>query len=98
MNQRDFADEAEKIDAERARVLEAILASGAENGSAGPTATAGPPANRSGLMEALLSLNDRCDELRALFFPQARALSIANGRATTWSASGLMRTVWAKRS
>ncbi len=82
----DFATAAAAIDAERDRLLEALAAT---RGHARAEAD-------ERLIHSLARLNSRADELRATFFPQATALSIAHGTATTWSASGLMRTVWRK--
>jgi hypothetical protein len=82
----DFATAAAAIDAERDRLLEALAATRGQT-------RAGADER---LIHSLARLNSRADELRATFFPQATALSIAHGTATTWSASGLMRTVWRK--
>lgn len=82
----DFATAAAAIDAERDRLLEALSAS---RGHARAETD-------ERLIHSLARLNSRADDLRATFFPQATALSIAHGTATTWSASGLMRTVWRK--
>ncbi len=79
-----FAAEAAAVDAERERLVAALAA-------AGPSAS---PGSRERIVESLLRLNARCEEIRTVYFPHAVTLSIASGTATTWSASGLMRTVW----
>lgn len=79
-----FAAEAAAVDAERERLVAALASAG----------SAVPPVARARLVDALIHLNARCDEIRATYFPHAAVLSIAAGTATTWSATGLMRTVW----
>jgi hypothetical protein len=82
-----FAAAAAAVDAERERVLAALAAARQE---------APPEQSTNAFVHALILLNARCEELRAAYFPHAATLSIAYGTATTWSYSGLMRTVWRK--
>lgn len=84
-----FAAAAAAVDAEREGLLVALSAASRQGSRSESTNL---------LIDALGRLNDRCEELRSLFFPQTATLSIANGTATTWSKSGLMRVVWRKET
>jgi hypothetical protein len=88
MNHTDFSRRAELIDAERRRLLAALhVLAKAED----------VPTARASLMSQIAQLNNRCEELRQKFFPEAALLSVGFGEATAWSRTGLPRRVWTAR-
>jgi hypothetical protein len=88
MNETDFSHRAQLIDAERRRLL-AALQRVSRAGNA--------PVARASLVSQIAQLNDRCEELRQKFYPQAALLSVGFGEAVTWSRTGLPRRVWTAR-